>query len=158
MTATPSDDFIAFICVLYADRYDDRIEDTSPPARGINQNDPTEGGRDWAPGQEGNHRSLADFRRLLREEKGINLSTVKIRKILMTGGCWSTRRSRMVAESYAELKSIKAVAERLGITEELVCLYLPYQKCVYSLEQKSGNARRIERWRKARRAGEGETT
>ena len=36
MTATPSDDFITFICALYADQYDDRIEDTSPPARGIN--------------------------------------------------------------------------------------------------------------------------
>ena len=34
----------------------------------------------------------------------------------------------------------------------LVAMYLPYEKVVYDLEEKSGNARRIDRWRERKKA------
>ena len=132
----PSYEFIEKICSLYNDTYDDREEDSSP------------GGEDWIPGKKARHTSLVAFKKALLKDHGIDLSTAKIRKILITGGCWSTRRSREVAKLYKKYKSIKLVAQMLGMSTELVTMYLPYNKVVYDLEEKSGNAKRIERWRK----------
>ena len=84
------------------------------------------------------------------KENGIELSTAKIRKILITGGCWSTERCREVAELYDKYGSVKRVAEILKVSEALVNMYLPYEKAVYDLEEKSGNAKRIARWREER--------
>ena len=133
----PSADFIDRICSLYDDVYDDREEDSSI------------GGEDWAPGKMALHTSLAAFQKEL-EEYGIKLSTAKIRKILITGGCWTTERSREVGDLYAKYGSVARVAKELGMSETLVKTYLPYQKVVYDLGEKSGNARRVERWREKR--------
>lgn len=133
----PSRDFIERICDLYGDTYDDREEDSKP------------GGENWVPGKEANHTSLGAFQKML-QENGIELSTAKIRKILITGGCWSTERSREVAELYNKYGSVKCVAEILKVSEALVNMYLPYEKAVYDLEEKSGNAKRIARWREER--------
>ena len=129
-----SQEFITQICALYNDSYDDREEDSAP------------GGEDWLPGVPANHTSLAAFQNTLKE-KGIELSTAKIRKILITGGVYTTERSREVQDLYEKLGSVKLVAEELGCTQALVTMYLPYGKTVYDLEEKSGNAKRIERWR-----------
>lgn len=137
MEKDPSGDFVKEICRLYGDTYDDREEDSAP------------GGTDWRPGVPANHTSLAAFQKTLKEQ-GIELSTAKIRKILITGGCWTTERSREVAEMYEKFGSVRRVAEALDCTSALVTMYLPYGKTVYDLEEKSGNARRIERWRAER--------
>lgn len=134
----PSADFIEQICSLYNDIYDDREEDSSI------------GGDDWAPGKMALHTSLVAFQKEL-EKYGIKLSTAKIRKILITGGCWTTERSREVAELYEKYGTVARVAKELGLSETLVKTYLPYNKVVYDLEEKSGNARRVERWREKRK-------
>lgn len=136
----PSKDFIELICSLYGDSYDDREEDSSP------------GGADWVPGEKANHTSLAAFKKEL-EGYGYNLSTAKIRKILITGGCWTTERSREVGELFEKYGSVAKVAKELGVSEALVKMYLPYEKVVYDLEDKSGNAKRIDRWREKKRNG-----
>ena len=78
-------------------------------------------------------------------------SWIWARKILITGGLWSTERSREVAELFEQYGSVKRVAEELGLSPGLVITYLPYQKTVYDLEEKSGNAKRIDRWRERHR-------
>ena len=55
---TPSSEYIKYICDLYGDSYDDRVEDSRPPAAG---NEFWEPGEDWIPGQEANHKSLNAF-------------------------------------------------------------------------------------------------
>ena len=135
----PSEDYIRMICSLYNDRYDDREEDSAP------------GGEDWKSGQTANHTSLAAFQKVMRDQYGVELSTCKLRKILITGGCWTTDRSREVARLYDQLHSIRRVAEALGVTEALVTMYLPYGKVVYDLDEKSGGAKRTERWREKKR-------
>ena len=130
----PSGDYITFICSLYGDTYDDREEDSSP------------GGADWVPGAKAAHLSLAAFQRVL-EDKGIKLSTAKIRKILITGGLWTTERSREIAALFNEFNSVDKVAAELGVTPELVTMYLPYEKVVYDLDEKSRSARRAAQWR-----------
>ena len=131
----PSYGYVERICELYGDVYDDREEDSCP------------GGADWKPGKEADHLSLEAFRRKLDREYDIKMSTGKIRKILITGGRWTTRRSREVYEAYQRHHDIGKVAAELGVTTSLVAMYLPYEKVVYDLEEKSGNAKRIERWR-----------
>ena len=131
----PSTEYVEYICGLYEDRYDDQDEDSKPF------------GADWKPGERSNHLSLEGFRKKLMNSYDIELSTAKIRKILITGGYWSTERSREVQREYDKLKSIPLVAQRLKLTVACVSMYLPYEKVVYDLENKSGNAKRVERWR-----------
>lgn len=85
-TMSPSQEFINFICSVYNDVYDDREEDSSI------------GGEDWVPGEKARHTSLDSFRKELKDHHGIEISTAKLRKILITGGVWTTERSREVAE------------------------------------------------------------
>ena len=134
----PSREYVDYICGLYGDVYDDREEDSKPQ------------GKNWNPGECANHKSLEGFRKQLKEIYDIEISTAKIRKILITGGRWSTERSREIQKKYSELKSVSLVAESLGLSAALVVMNLPYEKVVYDLEDKSGNAKRIERWRNKR--------
>ena len=135
-TMSPSQEFINFICSVYNDVYDDREEDSSI------------GGEDWVPGEKALHISLSSFRKELKDHHGIEISTAKLRKILITGGVWTTERSREVSELYGKYHSISRVASELGVSNALVTMYLPYEKTVYDLDDKSGNAKRIERLRK----------
>ena len=95
----PSQDYITYICELFGDTYDDREEDSSPK------------GRDWVPGKKSNHTSLSAFQKRL-EKFSIRLSTGKIRKILITGGVWTTERSRKIAELYSEflIRDLKLIS------------------------------------------------
>lgn len=149
MKTDPSKEFINFICRLYGDSYDDREEDSA------------HGGLDWQPGKTAEHKSLAAFRRELEEEYDIKLSTSKILKILITGHCWSTERTREVGVHYEELTTpvtdggegvdkkdaVRRIAAELEISETMVYMSLPYSRTVYDLEDKTSNARRCDRWR-----------
>ena len=159
-----SKDFIRKICELYNDSYDDRIEDSRPPAAGGERCLP---GEDWKPGQVAEHKSLIAFQRELLDA-GIKMSTSKIKKILISGGCWTTERSREIQEYYnrftlplakggkgmSEADAIKAISHQLGISVVSVSVNLPYSHVVYKLENKSSNAKRCERY-KARKREQG---
>ena len=145
MSTTPSADYISFICSLYNDIYDDRVEDTKP------------GGLDWIPGVTAEHKSLAAFQKELAGQ-GIKLSRSKLQKILISGGCWSTERSREVQELYTKYvmkmkpeTAVRKIATELEISTVSVNINLPYEKVVYALENKGGNAKRIDRWRAKQR-------
>ena len=145
-----SQEYINNICQLYGDVYDDREEDSRP------------GGANWQPGVRAAHRSIASFQRDLQEVHGISLSRSKIQKILITGSRWSTERSREVQRLFDDHTSpvseggqglssedaIRAIAALLGISTVSVSINLPYQKTIYDLDEKTANAKRIERWRK----------
>lgn len=157
----PSQEYIEYICRLYGDIYDDRIEDCRPPAAGDEYRDP---GEDWKPGQVANHKSLGFFQNELKA-MGITLSSSKIRKILITGGCWTTERSREIAklyDLYTKLKvdggyaltadqASKKIAEELEVSLVTVNVNLPYQNVVYNLENRSQNAVRCARYKERKR-------
>ncbi len=153
MNRNPSRDYINMICSIYGSTYDDRQEDSAP------------GGVDWQPGQKALHTSLVAFQLKLVDDYDIKLSTSKIRKILITGNCWTTERSREVIQLYEQYtdsisnggyglskdEAIKAVAEDLGVSTPTVCMNMPYEKVVYGLEDKSSNARRCDQWRERKK-------
>ena len=145
---TPSKDFVNRICHIYGDVYDDREEDSAP------------GGLDWKPGQKSIHKSLIAFQRELAEE-GITLTTGKIKKILITGGCWTTERTREVGylyeiytgkeEGLSHRAAVERIAAELEISSAMVCMSLPYQRVVYEVPGKSRNAVRCDRSREKRK-------
>ena len=149
---TPSWEYIEWICSLYGDRFDDSEEDSAP------------GGLDWEPGRKARHKSLASFQRELAG-KGIALSTGKIRKILITGGCWSTEGSREVGALFEELTAPeeqggpglppeaarRRIAEETGFSAGMVTMLLPYSRVVYRVPGKTQNAVRCDRARKKRK-------
>ena len=160
----PSKEYIEHICNLYGDIYDDRIEDCRPPAAGNDFRDP---GEDWRPGQVADHKSIVAFQRELKAI-GINLSSSKIRKILITGGCWSTERSREIADlfdlytstkddggyGFPEDLAVKKIAAELEVSLVTVNVNLPYRNGVYNLENRSKNAVRCARYKDRKKKSE----
>lgn len=150
---TPSQEYVSMICGLYGDKYDDREEDSKIK------------GLDWEPGVKAQHKSIAAFQKDLENVHGIHLSRTKLQKILITGHCWTTERSREIQWLYEEYttpennggkgmdpnKAIIAIAEHLEISTVSVIINLPYGKVVYDLEEKSANARRIDKCRARKR-------
>ena len=159
----PTAEYIEYICSLYGDCYDDRLEDCKPPAAGDTIKSP---GKDWVPGQVADHKSIIAFQREL-SDKGIEISSSKIRKILITGGCWSTERSREIGSLFNKFtkpvddnglglnsdEAIVRIAEELGVSIVTVSINLPYQSVVYNLENKSSNAKRCKKYREGKRKG-----
>lgn len=157
-------EYIMKICRLYNDKYDDRVEDSKPPTTGTGVCIP---GDDWKPGMQSAHKSLAAFQRELAG-KGIKLSTSKIKKILITGGLWTTERSREVqrlfkqyvtaaadgGEGLSEAAAVKKISLVLGISTVSVSVNIPYYHVVYNLENKTSNARRCERYKERRCEGD----
>lgn len=153
----PTAEYIEYICNIYDDIYDDRIEDCKPPTAGVEYR---EHGTDWVPGQTAKHKSLIVFQKELKDI-GIKLSSSKIRKILISGGCWSTERSREIGELFDQFTKSKteggrgmqnddavaAIAKELEVSVVTVSVNLPYQNVVYKLENKSSNAKRCAQYR-----------
>lgn len=153
----PTAEYIEYICCLYGDVYDDRVEDCKPPAAGGEIRTP---GKDWVPGQVSNHKSIISFQREL-EDKGIKLSSSKIRKILITGGCWSTERSREIESLFNQYirptskggfgmkrdAVITKIASDLNVSVVTVSVNIPYESVIYKLEDKSNNAKRCAKYR-----------
>ena len=145
----PSWKYVTMICHIYGGVYDDRKEDSK-----IN-------GLNWEPGKKACHKSMTVFQKELKEIHGIYLSKTKVQKILITGGCWTTERSREIQGLYKEYitpmrkggkgmepnEVVRSIAKHLGISTVSVIINLPYGKGVYDLEKKSENARRIEKCR-----------
>jgi hypothetical protein len=162
MSSNTSQDYISFICSLYGSSYDDRIENTSPPTAGDMSRDP---GADWVPGAVASHKSLISFQRELKQQ-GINLSTSKIKKILITGGLWTTEASRTIQALYSSYtaaiedgvkglspdEAIKRIAAERGISVVTVNVNLPYMSVVYNLPTPSANAQRCRRWKERQAA------
>lgn len=156
----PSQKYIEYICSLYGDIYDDCKEDSKPPAGGKYKVQ----GKDWAPWKIANHKSLATFQKELKEI-GIELSSSKIRKILITGGCWSTERSREIGLLFDKYTlpisnggmglssdiAVAKISDELNISNVTVSVNLPYQNVVYNLKKRSANAERCDRYRKRKK-------
>lgn len=85
--------------------------------------------------------------------KQMELSPMKTRKILITGGCYSTDLSTEIGELYQDGKAVGEIAELLGTTPANVNSYLPYERIIYNMEERSVEADRQARYRQRLRSG-----
>lgn len=75
------------------------------------------------------------------------ISTTKVRKILITKGLWSSVRSQQIRELADQGKSSSEIAEELQISVVMVQNYLPYEKGLYDEPEKTDTAIRSEKYR-----------
>ena len=80
------------------------------------------------------------------------ISSTKVRKILITEGLWSSARSLQIRELSDQGKSSSEIAETLEINIAMVQNYLPYEKGLYDEPEKTDTAIRSEKYRKRNRA------
>ena len=76
-----------------------------------------------------------------------NVTPAKIRKILVTGGYYDTALYRSIMALQAQGLSVEETAEKLGKKKVTVQSYLPYEKVIYMLEERSVNADRVQRFK-----------
>ncbi len=82
----------------------------------------------------------------------MEISTTKVRKILITERLWSSARSVQIRELSDQGKSSSEIAETLEISKAMVQNYLPYEKGLYDEPEKTDTATRSEMYRKRNRA------
>lgn len=87
---------------------------------------------------------------LVAEEFG--LTTLKVRKILITSGAYETPMSRQVNELYKSGKTVKEIQSITGLSAASVSGYLPYQKTIYNLEESTLLAERLRKFRSRKAA------
>ena len=83
--------------------------------------------------------------------KKLQISIVKVRRILITEGLWSSRSSEEIGELYKQHYSVKEIADALHMTEKNVQAYLPYSKGLYGLDNKSESATWSDDFRKRKK-------
>ena len=79
--------------------------------------------------------------------KEMELSAVKVRKILITGGVYSSPLSTQIDALYKDGKKPSEIAIILNTTTANVNSYLPYERIIYKMEKRSVGANRQQRYR-----------
>lgn len=79
--------------------------------------------------------------------KSVSLSPMKVRKILITGGCYSNDMSTEIDNLWKDGKTVQEIAEILNTSVSNVSSYLPYERIIYNMDEKSVEADRQQRYR-----------
>ena len=91
-------------------------------------------------------------------EQGLSVAGIarrlKISKILITAGAWSSPLSLKIAKMREDGKSIDEIAESLGMTRNAVLSYTPYDRGMQGAEYPSVNALRIRACRAKKKGAE----
>lgn len=80
------------------------------------------------------------------------ISSTKVRKILITEGLWSSARSLQIRDLADQGNSSSEIAEKLQVSMAMVQNYLPYEKGLYDEPDKTDTAIRSEKYRERNRA------
>lgn len=81
-------------------------------------------------------------------------SRMRVRKLLITAGYYSTEMSRKVQDLHDEGLSIEEIGEKLGIGVSTVYSMLPYMKGIYKLNDPTLNAELCRQFQKRKKACE----
>ena len=109
------------VCDFYGDPVDDRKEEKT------------------------NHVSLHD----VADE--FDMSVMKARKLLITGGLYSTALSRRVQELHSKGLTVAQITEETGVKKSSINSYLPYAHIIYNLPDISIKAERQKQYRVRKR-------
>lgn len=90
----------------------------------------------------------AAFKYVIQTAEEFNVTPLKMRKLLITAGVYSTVTSEIVANLHAEGKSVQEIQAITGLKKSSINGYLPYSKVIYNQSEKSVGADRIGLYRK----------
>jgi len=114
-------ELLAAVCEYYGDPVDDRKQEDQ------------------------DHMSLHD----VADE--FDITVMKARKLLITGGLYSTATSRRVQEMHAQGLTVAQITEKTGLKRASINSYLPYTNIVYNLPDISIKAERQKQYRVRKR-------
>ena len=80
-----------------------------------------------------------------------NITVMKARKLLITGGLYSTVLSRRVQELHAQGLTVVQITEETGLKRASINSYLPYSNIIYNLPDISIKAERQKQYRVRKR-------
>lgn len=98
---------------------------------------------------------LADYENtqsIKQTAENLRTNTIKVRRVLITEGLWSSKTSIAVGELHAKGYSTAEIAKELFISEKNVQSYLPYTKGAYGDGSKNDDAERAAKYRSRKRA------
>ncbi len=75
------------------------------------------------------------------------MSPMKVRKLLITGGCYDTEIFREIRKSKDTGLTVEEIAEKIKKKPITVRSYLPYERVIYNLEERSVNADKLQRFK-----------
>lgn len=84
--------------------------------------------------------------------KSVGVSSVKIRRVLITEGLWESSTSRAIGKLYREGRSTAEIANLLSTSVGNVQAYIPYSKGSYNSASPSDDANRSRAYRKRRQS------
>ena len=119
--ATTMQELLIAVCDYYGDPVDDR-----------NSEDP-------------DHISLHDV------ADRFDITVMKARELLITGGLYSTSLSRKVQEFHAQGLTVAQITEETGLKRASINSYLPYEHIIYNLPDISIKAERQKQYRVRKR-------
>lgn len=79
--------------------------------------------------------------------ENFHITPQKVKKLLITGGCYDTSLFRTIRDMREQGMSVEEIAEELGIRAVTVRSYLPYERVIYNLEERSVTADRLQRFK-----------
>lgn len=91
------------------------------------------------------------FKYIIETAAEFHVTPMKMRKLLITAGAYSTDTSRIIGELYAEGKSASEIQALTGLKKSSINGYLPYSKVIYNHDEKSVGAERVGVYRKRKK-------
>lgn len=91
---------------------------------------------------------------VLKTSRALSVSEVKVRRVLLTEGLWSSRTSLQVQHYHNQNMTAAQIAHLLHTTEKAVQQYMPYERGMYNKEDRTTDAQHSaiyrERMRRAK--------
>ena len=79
--------------------------------------------------------------------KEFGITPMKVRKLLIMGGCYDTTLYREIQKRWQAGKTIEQIAEELKKSPLTVRSYFPIERVIYNLDERSVNADRLVRFK-----------
>lgn len=84
---------------------------------------------------------------IIKTAELLGSNTIKVRRVLITEGLWSSSTSQSIGELYQQGLSTEQIAKKLVMSAKNVQSYLPYTKGVYGMGEKSDDSVRSKEYR-----------
>ncbi len=123
------------ICSFFGRVYDDFEEERHQALRG------------HTPGDEKWEEIMMGDPTINETAEEFDITSMKVRKLLITGGCYDTEMYRGVKRLKEKGMSVEQIAEKLQKKPGTIRSYLPYERVIYNLEKRSVNADRLQRFK-----------
>ena len=128
-------ELIEKICSFFGRVYDDFEEERHQALRGHRS------------GEEKREEIMMGDPTINETAEEFDITSMKVRKLLITGGCYDTEMYREVKRLKEKGMSVEQIAEKLQKKPGTIRSYLPYERVIYNLEERTVNADRLQRFK-----------